>query len=249
MVADKQQGLEFVLCIVTQTRGSVPRAPGAKMLVYRDGSIFGTIGGGRIEKKVIEDALLAMQNNTPATLHYDLLKHLGMSCGGSLDIYLEPIMKKRKLYIFGAGHTGIALARLAGGFDFDITVIDDRKEYIDAFQQPGVAKIGGDFQDILPGLVFDEHTFVTIMTYTHSIDRELLAWCIRQPRAYLGMMGSRRKVEMTRKMFVEEGKATESELQTVDMPMGIEIGADGPDEIAVSIIARLISVKNKSHHI
>ena len=249
MVIDKQQGIEFVLCVVTITKGSVPRAPGAKMLVYRNGHIFGTIGGGRIEKKVIEDALAIMDTNRPVMIHYDLLKQLGMSCGGSLDIYMEPVMKKRKLYILGAGHTGVALARLASGFDFDITIVDDRPEYIDSFSGEGIKKISGPFPQVLDQFLFDASTYITIMTYTHSIDRELLDYCIHKPHAYLGMMGSQRKVELTRKMFVEEGKATAEQLQEVDMPMGIEIGADGPDEIAVSIMARLIAVKNKINSI
>jgi xanthine dehydrogenase accessory factor len=246
MVLDKQRGVEFVLCVVTHTKGSVPRGPGAKMLVYRSGGIFGTIGGGRVEKRVIEDALTVMEANRPVMVHYDLLKQLGMSCGGSLDIYMEPVMKKRKLYILGAGHTGVALSHLAARFDFDITIVDDRREYIESFTQDGVRKVHGQLPEVLDSLEFDANTFITIMTYTHSIDRELLAYCLRRPHAYLGMMGSRRKVELTRKMFIEEGIATAEQLDQVDMPMGIEIAADGPDEIAVSIIARLILVKNQS---
>jgi xanthine dehydrogenase accessory factor len=215
------------------------------MLVYPDGRIFGTIGGGRVEKKVIENALTVLNKKKPVLIHYDLLKDLGMSCGGSLDMYIEPVMRKNKLYIFGAGHTGLALAKRAGDFDFDITVIDDRKDYIDQLQVTGMKKVFGDFNQILQGLFFDDTTYICIMTYGHSVDREILSYCIKKPHAYLGMMGSRRKVEMTKKIFLEEGLSTREELEKVDMPMGIEIGADGPDEISISIIARLLAVKNK----
>ena len=122
-IADERlSNRSFAICIAVSTKGSVPRAPGAKMLVYPDGKIYGTIGGGRIEKRVIEDALTALITNEPALLHYDLLKQLEMSCGGSMDVYIEPVMSKNKLYIFGAGHTGSALAKRAAEFDFDISI-------------------------------------------------------------------------------------------------------------------------------
>jgi len=241
----RKQNCEFALCIITNTRGSVPRSKGAKMIVFPGGRIYGTIGGGKIEKKVIEDALVALEKREPSLHHYDLLQNLQMSCGGSLDMYIEPIMSRNKLYIFGAGHTGSALAKRAAEFDFDIKLIDDRKDYLDDINLPGISKIYGDYQQILPHLSYGDNTYITVMTYTHQIDRAILAWCIKQPTAYLGMMGSHRKVEMTKKMFLEEGLATREELEKVDMPMGIEIGADGPEEIAISVIAKLLSVKNK----
>ena len=245
IVDSKRSNCEFAICIITGTKGSVPRAVGAKMLVYPDGCIFGTIGGGRIEKKVIEDALGVLKDNKPAFLHYDLLKQLQMCCGGSIDVYIEPVMKKNKLYIFGAGHTGCALARRAIDFDFEITVIDDRKEYIDEVKIDGVNKILGAYEEVMPILTFDERTYITIMTYSHPHDREILSFCVKKPYAYMGMMGSMRKVEMTKKMFIEAGIGTIEELSQVDMPMGIEIGADGPEEISISILAKLLSVKNK----
>jgi len=245
LIKERAAQREFAVCIVTATKGSVPRKKGAKMMVYPDGKIFGTIGGGRVEKRVIEDALKVLQNREPVLIHYDLLKDLGMSCGGNVDIYIEPVMKKNKLYIFGAGHTGVAFARRAIDFEFNITMIDDRQEYIDEADAAGVTKICGDFNAIMPGLEFDNQTYITIMTYTHNIDRQILAYCIKKDFAYLGMMGSLRKVELTKKMFLDENFASQEELSRVDMPMGIEIGAEGPDEIAISILAKIIAVKHK----
>ena len=95
ITGDKNNNLDFALCIITNTKGSVPRAKGAKMLVYPNGKIFGTIGGGRVEKKIIEDALLVLQTKEPIHIHYDLLKQLDMCCGGSIDIYIEPVLKKK----------------------------------------------------------------------------------------------------------------------------------------------------------
>ena len=245
IVDGRRNNCEFAICVITGTKGSVPRAVGAKMLVYRDGSIFGTIGGGRIEKKIIEDALRVLKDNKPAFLHYDLLKQLQMCCGGSMEVYIEPVMKKNKLYIFGAGHTGYALAKRALDFDFDITVIDDRKEYLDEVKLETISKMQGAYEAVLPTLTFDERTYITIMTYSHPHDREILSFCLNKPYAYMGMMGSRRKVEVTKKMFIEEGISTIEQMERVDMPMGIDISADGPEEISISILAKLLSVKNK----
>lgn len=236
---------KVVLCVVVGTRGSTPRKTGAKMLVYENGDIFGTIGGGDLERAVISNALKQLSKGTPALFRHDLLHQHSMCCGGSVDIYIEPVMKKKRLYIFGSGHTGVALAALSAKLDFEIVVVDDRKEYIDQCTTEGVNKLCMPFEQALAALPFDDQTYSCIMTYSHPIDRDILAFCIRQPHAYLGMIGSLRKVEMTRKIFLDGGIATKEQLDNVDMPMGVDISAESPEEIAVSILARLISIKNK----
>jgi len=232
------------LCIIVQTKGSTPRKVGAKMIVCEDESIYGTIGGGNLEKKVIQNALKQLVDNKPKYYKHDLLHQHNMCCGGSVEIYIEPIYKMKKLYIFGAGHTGIALSKLAIQLNFEVYVIDDRKEYLDELQGSGIDKMNVDYKVALPSLPFDKNTFIVIMTYEHSHDRDILSYCIKQDWAYLGMIGSKRKVELTKKMFLESDIATKKELNRVDMPMGIEINAEGPEEIAISIIAKLINVKN-----
>ena len=235
---------DVALCVVVNTKGSTPRETGAKMLVYFDGTIFGTIGGGDLEKNVITNALSVLKTKEPSTFRHDLLHQHNMCCGGSVDIYIEPIMKKNKLYIFGSGHTGHALARYAVNFDFEVVIVDDRKEYLDDIKTENVNKLNMHYNQALPLLPFDENTFITIMTYSHPYDRDILAYCLKQPHAYLGMIGSQRKVEMTKKMFEAGMIASTDELQMVDMPMGIDIGAKDPEEIAISILSKLISVKN-----
>lgn len=215
------------------------------MLVYTDGSIFGTVGGGDLEKKVIANALGVLKKRESETFKHDLLHQHNMCCGGSVEIYIEPVMKKNKLYIFGAGHTGHALAKYALNFDFEVVIVDDRKEYIDEVKLEEVSKLNMHYEQALPLLPFDENTFVTIMTYSHPFDRDILAFCLKKPYAYLGMIGSQRKVEMTKKMFEEGMIASKDLLERVDMPMGIDIGAKDPEEIAISILSKLISVKNK----
>jgi xanthine dehydrogenase accessory factor len=237
--------VDVALCVIINTKGSTPREAGAKMLVYADGSIEGTIGGGDLEKKVIANAIETMQNGKPSTFKHDLLHQHNMCCGGSVEIYIEPIMKKNNLYIFGAGHTGHALAQYALQFDFEVFMIDDRKEMMEAISQKEINKLNLHYEQALPLLPFDDKTFIAIMTYSHPYDRDILAFCLKKPHAYLGMIGSRRKVEMTKKMFAEAGVGTMEELETVDMPMGLDIGAEDPDEIAISVLAKLIAVKNK----
>lgn len=235
------------LCIVVATHGSAPRRPGAKMIVFEDGRILGTIGGGRLEEAVIRQALEAIKTGKPVLNSHELLQQHGMCCGGSVDIYIEPIMPVNRLYIFGAGHIGRALAFYATPLDFDITVIDDRKNYLDQLGVDGVNTLHVDPKEALPALPFDEHTFIVIVTYDHQLDRDILSYCIKKPFAYCGMIGSLRKVKMTEKIFLEGKIATKAELKKVDMPMGVDIAAESAEEIAISILARLIQVKNEAH--
>jgi xanthine dehydrogenase accessory factor len=168
-----------------------------------------------------------------------------MCCGGTVEIYIEPIMKKNRLYIFGAGHTGQALAKQAVNFDFEVVLIDDRKEYLDQCSIEDVSKMHLDFRQALAVLPFNLNTYICIMTYNHAIDRDILSFCVRKEFAYLGMIGSKRKIALTKKMFLEAGHVNEEEINKVDMPMGIDILAESPEEIAVSIMAKLIMVRNK----
>lgn len=229
--------------MIVNTKGSTPREKGAKMLVYPNGDIFGSIGGGELEKAVIADALKSLKTGRADLFRHDLLHQHNMCCGGSVDIFIEPVMEKNKLYIFGAGHTGHALARHALSLDFEVVLIDDRKEYLDQIQLEGINKLHLHYEQALPLFPMDEQTYICIMTYSHPYDRDILSYCIKKPVAYLGMIGSQRKVEMTKKMFADAGVGSETELEKVDMPMGIDIAAETPDEIAISILAKMISVR------
>ena len=146
----QKKNLDVALCVVVNTKGSTPREAGAKMLVFTDGTIFGTIGGGDLEKQVIAHALAVLKTKEPATFKHDLLHQHNMCCGGSVDIYIEPIMKKNKLYIFGGGHTGHALATYARDFDFEVVIIDDRKEYLDEIKLENVNKLNMIYSQALP---------------------------------------------------------------------------------------------------
>jgi xanthine dehydrogenase accessory factor len=241
----RKSGSKAALCTIVQTRGSTPRSVGARMLVFPDASISGTIGGGELERVVIREALQVIAQERAVLRRHDLLHEHSMCCGGSVDIFIEPLMEKERLFVFGAGHTGQALSAHASKLGFEVFVIDDRKEYIDQIRTEGVNKLNLHHSEALPLLPFNDRTYIAIMTYSHPYDREILAFCLRKPHAYLGMIGSERKVEMTRKLFSEGLSATPEELARVDMPMGEEIGAETPEEIAISILARLIRVRRK----
>ncbi len=245
LIQARKRDQEVALCIVVSTKGSTPRNAGAKMIVFDDGKICGTIGGGNLEKKVIANAIEVLSTKSPAVFKHELLQQHNMCCGGTMEIYIEPMMKKNKLYIFGAGHTGYALAKYALDFDFEVVVIDDRRECLDEIKTEGILKLNNDYRQALKVLPFDGNTFICIMTYSHPFDRDILSFCLKKPHAYLGMIGSQRKVEMTKKMFTDGMIASPAALEAVDMPMGIAIGAECPEEIAISILAKMIAVKNK----
>lgn len=239
-------GKKAVLCTVVAVSGSTPRHAGAKMLVYEDGSIDGTIGGGNLEKNVIQNALNQLKLNQPKLYRHDLLHQHNMCCGGTVEIFIEPLMPQKKLYIFGAGHTGQALASLALNTDFEVYLFDDRKEYIDQVNDQRINKLCAEIRNTLPLLPFDEYTYAVIATYEHSLDRDILSYCIGKPHAYLGMIGSQRKILMTKKMFTDAGIATTEQVEKVHMPIGINIHAEDPFEIAISIMSELISFKNST---
>jgi len=243
-----KSGCKAALCTVVKTKGSAPRKVGAKMIVYEDNSIKGTIGGGDLEKKVIDEAIEVINKNEASIFKHDLLHQHSMCCGGVVEIFIEPIMKIKKLFVFGAGHTGRALAKFANDTGFEVFLIDDRKEYIGQCNVEGINKMNLEHTSALQALTFDKNTYVVITTYSHQIDRDILAYCVKKTWAYLGMIGSSRKVNLTKKLFIESAIGSEDELSKIHMPIGIDINAETPEEIAVSILAELIKVKNSSEH-
>lgn len=238
------QGIPAVLCVVTKTTGSTPRKAGSKMLVFLDGTIKGTVGGGSVEFQAIQDALKIISCGTPFTKHFQLEEDLKMHCGGTMEIYFEPIGCLPKLYIFGGGHIGRALAGYAGGLGFHPYVYDQREGIFDDWQMPGIETRNGDFLQIIDSLAFDNNTYIAIVTHKHDFDETVLLACLPHEYAYLGMIGSKRKVAEIRKSALEKHNFTESQLNKVDMPIGIPFAAETPAEIAVSIIAKMIDVKN-----
>ena len=245
-IAEIQQNTQKVaLCTVVNSKGSSPRKACTKMLVWEDGKIFKTIGGGDLEKKVIENAQQVIQTQKAELFEHKLVQDHGMCCGGTVQIFIEPIMNTKKLYIFGAGHTGKALAQFAQFLDFEITLIDDRIELIDELNLDNSVHIIEKAHLIaLKELSFNENTYIAVMTHNHQFDKEIVAYCGKQPHAYLGMIGSQRKIEMTKKAFSVGEILTDKEMENIDSPIGLKINAETPEEIAISVLGKIIEVKN-----
>jgi xanthine dehydrogenase accessory factor len=239
-----KSGRKAAFCIIVETQGSSPRKAGSKMIVFEDNSIEGTIGGGSLEHQVIKDALLVISGNQPKKIAYDLGEDLAMHCGGSAEVYIEPIIPCSNLYIFGAGHIGNVLSKYSGDFGFNVILIDNRKEMLDQIKNTCIQLIHEDFVKASRRIDFGVNDYIVIVTPKHSFDEEVLAVCAKKTFAYLGMIGSKTKVALARKRFIEENVLSESELNKVDMPIGIKFNAQTPEEIAISILAKLIDVRN-----
>jgi xanthine dehydrogenase accessory factor len=236
-----------VLCTIILSKGSTPRKVGAKMLVYENGTIFGTIGGGALEQKIIQEALSSIENDKSKIVKYNLVKELEMCCGGIVEIFIEPIMNRKKIFIFGAGHTGKALAKFAIKLDFNVLLIDERNDaFEDINPDDGIQIKQENHITAIGKLNFDENTYCVILTHDHAIDREILSLCSKKKNAYIGMIGSERKVEIAKKMILSNELLTENELKNIDMPIGIKINAKTPEEISISILAKLIELRNSA---
>jgi xanthine dehydrogenase accessory factor len=240
----KRSGEKAAFCIIVETKGSSPRKAGSKMIVFENGSTEGTIGGGSLEMKAIEDAMKVISENKPMKFAYELEDDLSMHCGGTAEVYIEPLVPILKLMIFGAGHIGKALIKYAPDFGFNITLIDHRKELLDNFDSEKIELINEKYLKAAERLVSDQNTCIVIVTPKHVFDEEVLALFAKKPFAYLGMIGSKTKIALARKRLIEEKKLTEKELDRVDMPIGIKFNAQTPEEIAISILAKLIDIKN-----
>ncbi|HOX42537.1 MAG TPA: XdhC/CoxI family protein [Myxococcota bacterium] len=229
-----------VLAVVTSVSGSAPGKVGAKMLVLADGSIRGTVGGGVLEARVISDALNALEDGQgPRTTEYQLAE-LGMGCGGQMGVYLEPIVAPRRVVIFGAGHVGTAVARVAKLLGCHVTVVDERPEWASRERLPEV--------DVIATRPFAEHLasqpptskdHVIIVTRGHDHDQLVLEGVVHRRPAYVGMIGSRKKVKAALEKLRDLELPAEA-LEAVHAPIGLDIGAVTPEEIAVAIGAELV---------
>jgi xanthine dehydrogenase accessory factor len=241
-------GRPFVLATLIKTSGSVPRYVGAKMLVFPDGTISGTIGGGNFEKMVIDDCLALFGSDSSFQLKGYLLEEsgpdaTGMFCGGKAEVSLERYSRPDTLYIFGGGHIGRDLAKIALGLSFRTVVVDDRTEILAQYQKP-VETIQTDVEFNLNFPQVDKNSYVVIVTHGHKCDREVLAKVINMDCAYIGMIGSRTKISKTFAILEESG-IDRAKLEMVHSPIGLDIGAEGPYEIAVAIAAEIIAAKRK----
>ena len=247
IVALRRQGRRGAVATIVNVRGSVPSFETAKMLVRDDGSIVGTVGGGCVEAEVWQAAREVMESEKPRTLTFNLNQNpkydTGLVCGGTLDIFIEPVLPPASLYIFGAGHVAQSLYQTAANAGFDISVIDDRESYANRERFPNAKEvISADFDAAMARLTPGETSYIVIVTRGHRDDMRVLRWAVRTRARYIGMIGSKRKTIAIFRELVKEG-VPEHLFERVHAPVGIDIGAITPEEIAVAITAELIAAR------
>jgi len=242
----------LVVATVVRNSGSVPRRCGAKMLVYPDRRTFGTVGGGTFEQLIVRDALAALKSGSSVTRTYSFNPKgtnddaFGAVCGGTAEVFLEVVMPPDRLLIVGGGHCGRALARAASLLDFAIIVADDREEYsrpedykFDRVE--AVLRLPANYEGLPPA---DERTYVALVSKGFLTDEAALRRVIDSPAAYIGMIGSLKKRETVYDRLRADG-ITDAKLDRIHAPIGLEIGAESPEEIAVSILAQIIQLRSE----
>ena len=233
-----------VIATIVKVGGSSPRDAGAKIVVFEDGSAEGTLGGGKLEAQVIQDALECLKRRSAAAKSYWLSEDgLGMKCGGTVEVYYEPVTPTARLVIFGGGHVGRAVARLAPSAGFAVEVVDDRPEHLEPSEfPPGVRLLATDaaFRDGYTPLSPED--FAVIVTRDASVDADLAGRCAGVC-AYVGVMGSQAKRAFMMRQVAAHGVQAEV-FEGVRCPMGVDIGADTPEEIAVSVVAEMIATRS-----
>jgi len=248
------KGVTIALVTIVETKGSTPREVGAKMVVDKDGLIAGTIGGGITEAKVIEEAKQAMMEGKGRFLVYHLTKEAaaldeGAICGGDMKVFIDVLQPKEEVLIFGAGHCAACVSKLAKTVGFKVTIIDDRKEFANQDRFPEADEIiAEETEKVLTHLKVTPSTYIIILTRGHLKDEEVLGSIIRSGAAYVGMIGSRKK-NATVFQHLEEQGISQDELAKVHAPIGIDIKAQTPEEIAVSIMAEIIQARRKKRSI
>ena len=249
IVALRHSGRKGAVAIITNVRGSIPSFKTAKMLVRDDGSIEGTIGGGCVEAEVWQAAREVMESERPKSLSFNLNNNpsydTGLVCGGTLEVFVEPILPVAELLLFGAGHVAHSVATIAATSGFEVTVVDDRAAYANKERFPSAKQIvAEEFDEALKKVDPRENSYIVIVTRGHRDDMRILKWAVMTSARYIGMIGSRRKVIAIYKELEKEGVPA-SAFERVNAPVGLEIGAVTPEEIAVSIVAELIAYKRK----
>jgi len=243
----RKEGRKGAVATIVNVRGSIPSFKTAKMLVRDDGSLVGTIGGGCVEAEVWQAAREVMESEKPRTLSFDLNQDpkydTGLVCGGTLEIFVEPVLPPAELYIFGAGHVALNVYRVAKDTGFDVTVVDDRETYANKERFPhAVGLHAEDFDQAMSKLHPGEASYIVIATRGHRDDMRILRWAVQTPARYIGMIGSKRKTIGIFRELTKEGLAPEL-FERVHAPVGLDIGAVTPEEIAISITAELIAVR------
>jgi xanthine dehydrogenase accessory factor len=249
IVKMRRAGHRGALATIVHTNGSIPSYESSRMLVREDGSISGTIGGGCVEAEVWAAAKDVMQKESPRKMVFNLNNEAsydnGLICGGTLEVFVEPILPQPVVYLFGGGHVSMAVAKAAHAAGFGIAVVDDRESFANKERFPMAQDVHTSYEDALEKIHPNAATYLVIVTRGHKEDMRVLSWAVRTEARYIGMIGSKRKVLSVYKALEEDGYSPD-EFERVYAPMGLEIGALSPEEIAISIVAELIAVRRNA---
>ncbi len=240
MLAVLDSGARGALATVVRASGSTPQQIGARLLLCPDGTTVGTVGGGAIEHAVLEELRACVVDGKPRVMVKELMRDLGMCCGGRMEVLVEPIEGRPRLILFGAGHVAKPTAVLARSLGFRVLVVDDREELNTEARFPECERVLAEPKEA--AIATSDRDWLLVMTHDHRLDEETLDAYARQPHAYLGMIGSRRKVyRVLARIAAKHGLPS---LAKVYAPVGLELGAVSPEEIAVSIAAELVALRH-----
>lgn len=249
IVRMRRAGQRGALATIVHTNGSIPSYESSRMLVRDDGSIVGTVGGGCVEAEVWAAAKEVIHLELPRKMTFNLNNEAaydsGLICGGTLEIFVEPILPQPRLYLFGGGHVSTALARIAHLAGFSVAVIDDRASFANSERFPMADEIFTSYEDAFSKLKPSASAYLVIITRGHKDDMRVLEWAITTDARYIGMIGSKRKVISVYKALEKRGIPAEK-FARVHAPVGLEIGALTPEEIAVSVTAELIAIRRNA---
>ena len=242
------RGEEVALVTIVSANGSTPQRVGAKMLVYADGRVVGTIGGGCYENEALWKAREALKTRKPCTVRYELADDFaaesGLICGGQMEVFIEPIEPSPSVYIFGAGHVGQFVGCVAHDAGFRVHVIDDRAKFANRERFPDAAEIiVDDIPTWLTTSTIPPSAYAVVVTRGHRHDLDALRALAPRRLRYIGLIGSRAKVKRIYDALAAEGSVSIDSLENVHAPIGLDIGAVTPQEIAVAIVAELIAVR------
>ena len=249
IVRIKNEGDVAALATVVWVKGSTPRAEGSKMLIRSDGSLMGSVGGGCLEADVWQAAMKVIEEGTPKVLNFDLTGREdtpeGLICGGTMQVFVEPIAAQPTIYLFGAGHIGYAVSKIANMTGFRVAVIDDRPAFANAERFPDADDITvDDPATMVPRLKINKASYLVVACRGHLEDQEVLVEAVKTPACYIGLIGSKKKVKTVFSNLKAEGISQEN-IGRIHAPIGIPIVSETPEEIAVSIMAEIIDVRRK----
>jgi xanthine dehydrogenase accessory factor len=249
IVRMRRAGQRAALATIVHTNGSIPSYESSRMLVREDGSIAGTIGGGCVEAEVWAAAKEVMQKESPRKMVFNLNNEAtydnGLICGGTVEIFVEPILPQPMLCLFGGGHVSMAVAKAASAAGFAVSIVDDREAFANLQRFPMAQEVFTKYDEAFVKIQPNASTYLVIVTRGHKEDMRVLAWAVRSGARYVGMIGSKRKVISVYKALEREGYRPE-EFDRVYAPIGLEIGALSPEEIAISIAAELVAVRRNA---